>query len=258
MFIRDTVVAIVVGMGLLLLLSRLIGRIQFSLRTAFWCSFIGHIFIVIVGAITGFLFAYHLAIGLLIALAIGWAFQTVLFQIAVPAKCGTLQQWRAAILSAVIILGDFFVASPLAGLLCSFNQAQQTNAGRTEFEQYKTKADQGAVDAQYMLGVCYYKGEGVAKGQTEGVKWFRKAAEQGNADAQYMLGRCYNEGTGVKRNYAEAVKWWRKAAEQERVLLPQRHRNGEELHGSDEMVSQGCRSGCRRCPVYARSLLRLR
>ena len=113
MFIRDTAVAILVGMVLLLLLSRLIGRVQFSLSTAFWCSFIGHIFISVVGLFTGWLFAYHMVIGLLIALAVGWAFQTVLFQIAVRAKSGTLQQWRAAILSVVVILGDFFIASPV-------------------------------------------------------------------------------------------------------------------------------------------------
>jgi hypothetical protein len=113
MFIRDTAVAIVVGMVLLLALSRLIGRVQFALSTAFWCSLIGHIFISVVGLFTGWLFAYHLAIGLLIALIIGWIFQTALFQIAVRAKSGTLQQWRAAILSGIVILGDFFVASPL-------------------------------------------------------------------------------------------------------------------------------------------------
>lgn len=116
MFIRDTAVAIVVGMVLLLSLSRLIGRVQFSLSTAFWCSFIGHIFITIVSLFTGWLFAYHLAIGLLIALVIGWVFQTALFQIAVRAKSGTLQRWRAAMLSGVVILGDFFVASPLVAL----------------------------------------------------------------------------------------------------------------------------------------------
>ncbi len=116
MFICGTAVAIVVGMVLLLLLSRLIGRVQFSLGTAFWCSFSGHIFGTIIGLFMGFLFAYHMAIGLLIALAISWAFQTVIFQIFVRAKNGTLQQWRAAILSVVVILGDFLVASPLIAL----------------------------------------------------------------------------------------------------------------------------------------------
>ena len=116
MFLRDFAVSVAVGMILLLLLSRLIGRVQFSLSTAFWCSFIGHIFTSIAGLFIGWLFAYHMAIGLLITLAVGWAFQTVLFQIAVRAKRETLQQWRAAILSGVVILGDFFVASPLVAL----------------------------------------------------------------------------------------------------------------------------------------------
>src|ERR1035437_8747732 len=110
MFIRNTAVAIVVGMVLLLLLSRLIGRVQFSLSTAFWCSFIIHIFFIVLGAVTGFLFVYHLVIGILIARALGWPSQTVLLQIAVRATRETLQQWRATILSAAIILGDFFVA----------------------------------------------------------------------------------------------------------------------------------------------------
>ena len=116
MVIRDTAVAIVVGMVLLLLLSRLIGRVQFSFSTAFWCSFIGHVFISIVGLFAGWLFAYHMTIGLLVALIVWWVFQTVLFQIAVRAKSETLTLWRAAILSGVVILGDFFVASPLVAL----------------------------------------------------------------------------------------------------------------------------------------------
>lgn len=122
MFIRETAVAIVVGMALLLLLSRFIGRVQFSLSTAFWCSFIGHVFMRIIALFTGFLFAHHMAIGLFIALVAGWIFQTALFQIAVRAKGGTLLQWRAAILSGIVILGDFFVASPLVFFLTTFGR----------------------------------------------------------------------------------------------------------------------------------------
>ncbi|MGC2693317.1 MAG: hypothetical protein WA228_11555, partial [Desulfobaccales bacterium] len=96
-----------------LLLGRLIGRVQFLLSSAFWCSFDGCIVTCIVGFFAGYFLANHLTIGILITLAIGWAFQTFLFQIAVQAKGGTLQRWRAAILSGVVILGDCFVASPL-------------------------------------------------------------------------------------------------------------------------------------------------
>jgi hypothetical protein len=112
--IRDTAVAIVVGMVLLLLLGKLIGRVQFSLSSSFWCSAIGHVnFTWIIVFFVGYLFANHMAIALLIAVAIQWAFQTILFQIAVRAKGGTLQRWRAAILSGLVILCDFLVASPL-------------------------------------------------------------------------------------------------------------------------------------------------
>ncbi|MEG1553077.1 MAG: sel1 repeat family protein, partial [Kiritimatiellia bacterium] len=48
----------------------------------------------------------------------------------------------------------------------------------------------------------------------EAVKWYRKAAAQGYANAQTNLGICYAKGEGVARDEAEAVKWWRKAAEQ--------------------------------------------
>ncbi len=117
MIIRDAIIAIVVGMILLLALSRFVGGIQFSLSTAFWCSSIAHIVGILVAGLAGWLFAYHISIAVLITLIIVWAFQTALFQVAVRAKRATLQRWRAAILSAIVILGDFFIASPLAALI---------------------------------------------------------------------------------------------------------------------------------------------
>jgi hypothetical protein len=122
MFLRDFVVQVVVGMILLLLLSRLIGRVQFSLSMAFWCSFIGNTFLSAIGFFAGYVFAYHMAIALLITSAIGFTFQTILFQIAVRAKNETLPRWRAAILSLVFILGGFFVASPLIELCEHFRK----------------------------------------------------------------------------------------------------------------------------------------
>lgn len=81
----------------------------------------------------------------------------------------------------------------------------------------KKRAEAGDAVAQYNLGVCYAKGEGVAKDEVEAVKWCRKAAEQGHAHAQYSLGVCYAIGEGVPKNEVEAAKWYRKAAEQGHV-----------------------------------------
>ena len=79
---------------------------------------------------------------------------------------------------------------------------------------FQKAAEQGNADAQRLLGLCYYTGDGVEKDLSEAVKWTRKAAEQGNAKAQGDLGFCYYTGNGVEKDLSEAVKWFQKAAEQ--------------------------------------------
>lgn len=74
-------------------------------------------------------------------------------------------------------------------------------------------AEEGDVDAQLSVGMCYYVGIGVETNMEVAVKWFRKAAEQEYASAQYALGFCYMYGQGVDTNKSEAVKWYRRAAE---------------------------------------------
>jgi hypothetical protein len=77
----------------------------------------------------------------------------------------------------------------------------------------KARAEKGESAAQFSLGWCYFKGEGVPQDYGEAVKWYRKAAEQGNARAQCNLGWCYHAGRGVPKDYVESAKWFRKAAE---------------------------------------------
>ncbi len=79
---------------------------------------------------------------------------------------------------------------------------------------WRKAAWQGNAIAQFNLGWCYDKGNGVAKDATEAVKWYRKAAEQGDAVAQNNLGWRYANGDGVPKDATEAVKWYRKSAEQ--------------------------------------------
>lgn len=79
---------------------------------------------------------------------------------------------------------------------------------------YRRAAEQNQAEAQYNLGICYSKGEGVVEDQMEALKWYRKAAEQNCAEAQHGLGVCYANGDGVTKDAAEAAKWYRKAADQ--------------------------------------------
>ena len=72
---------------------------------------------------------------------------------------------------------------------------------------YRKASEQNLAEAQFTLGVCYHKGDGVAKDLVEAAKWFRRAAEQNIARAQYELGFCYTMGEGVAKDYVEAYKW---------------------------------------------------
>ncbi|MBI5773624.1 MAG: SEL1-like repeat protein [Verrucomicrobia bacterium] len=93
--------------------------------------------------------------------------------------------------------------------------AQQTEADRKLFAEFRVKAEKGDAQSQAELGSVFYHGDlGVAKDEVEAVKWFQKAAEQNHAKAQYNLGALYANGEGVMKDEAQAVKWFRKAAEQ--------------------------------------------
>ena len=76
------------------------------------------------------------------------------------------------------------------------------------------KAEAGDAKAQFDLGLCYVRADGVNKDNKEFLKWLTKSAEQGYAPAQWNLGRCYYYAMGIKKDYEKAVKWWTKAAEQ--------------------------------------------
>ena len=75
-------------------------------------------------------------------------------------------------------------------------------------------AEQGDVEAQYLLGWMYDNGDGVPQDKAEAVVWYRRAAEQGDARAQYTLGGMYFYGEGVAEDRAQAIVWFRKAAVQ--------------------------------------------
>jgi TPR repeat protein len=47
---------------------------------------------------------------------------------------------------------------------------------------------------------------------TNSFKWHYKAAENGYVEAQFILGFIYINGRGVDKNYDEAYKWTLKAA----------------------------------------------
>jgi TPR repeat protein len=81
------------------------------------------------------------------------------------------------------------------------------------------KAERGFVDAQYNLGVCYAKGDGVPKDSQMAICWLEKSAEQGFANAQFLLGTYYDihrcfDLLALIEDKGKAAYWYAKAAEQ--------------------------------------------
>lgn len=57
-------------------------------------------------------------------------------------------------------------------------------------------AEKGHKKAQYRLGRCYDKGNGVEEDNKQAFIWYEKAAKQEHAKSQYQLARYYLKGKG--------------------------------------------------------------
>src|ERR1700746_910177 len=101
-----------------------------------------------------------------------------------------------------------------AGLWEDIAAAAARKDDATELKLLKPLAAKGDAKAEYILGVRYVKGQGVAQNSAEGARLFRLAADQGYILAQYNLGVMYAQGQGVTQDYAEAMRLFRLAAEQ--------------------------------------------
>ena len=80
----------------------------------------------------------------------------------------------------------------------------------------KILAECGYPDMQCELGKWYETidwGTRKSEMNREAVKWFARAAEQGSVEAMYLLGECYRDSSGVEEDQKKAVEWFAKAAE---------------------------------------------
>ncbi|KAF9162387.1 hypothetical protein DFQ26_003599 [Actinomortierella ambigua] len=79
---------------------------------------------------------------------------------------------------------------------------------------FSRAADQDYREGQFMKGLMYYCGFGVAQRDLEQATfWIRKAAEQGHTAAEGQLGAFYALGEGVPKDIDMAIEWLTKAAE---------------------------------------------
>ncbi|MFT5449548.1 MAG: TPR repeat protein [Gammaproteobacteria bacterium] len=111
---------------------------------------------------------------------------------------------------ALVLLWPVGAAADFAAGLKAYTRGDYATAKH----QWRPLAEQGDAEAQANLASMYANGHGVAKDETEAVKWWRTAAEQGHAIARNNLGAMYAFGYGVAKNENEAMKWYQLAAEQ--------------------------------------------
>ncbi len=72
-------------------------------------------------------------------------------------------------------------------------------------------------DAQFKLGQCCERGDGIRKNPEHAFYWYEKAAHQGHRQAQFRVGECYTYCLplfGVEQDYRMAVRWYERAAKQ--------------------------------------------
>ena len=61
------------------------------------------------------------------------------------------------------------------------------SAGLASLIKSVEQQDQADAHAQFILGRCYYNGDGVTQDYKEAVEWYTKAAKQGNAEARHQM-----------------------------------------------------------------------
>lgn len=135
-----------------------------------------------------------------------------------------LQHFHIAHTGTITVLSRIVALTASFLLLVSGNVIAESNTYNQALSAYNNKdyetalpiwrkmATEGNGDAQYALGVAYFKGEGVTRNLSDSMKWFEQAANSGNVQAMFNLGAAYWEGNGTRQSYAEAVEWWEKSA----------------------------------------------
>lgn len=78
---------------------------------------------------------------------------------------------------------------------------------------FTMSAKSGYSEALRSLGDCYYHGHGDLQDPDNAFKCYLEAANRHNANAMYCVGDCYEHGVGVEQNILSAVEWYRRSAD---------------------------------------------
>ncbi len=137
-----------------------------------------------------------------------------------PRDCGELEALLITSVRPNSTSPDVRSEQANADVLKSAMEAYDRSEYEFTLREFRTLAELGLAEAQYMLAIMYCNGEGAPKDNAEAVQWFTRAAEQGHADAQCELGVMCYFGEGVPKDHTQAVQWFTLAAEQREQAPP--------------------------------------
>jgi len=125
---------------------------------------------------------------------------------------------------------------------------------RSKAEKYRVAAEAGDPEAQYQLGLCFYRKdpepedpaerEEWLKGIERGLVWLRKAGNQGHPAANEQIGFCYWNGKGLPHSHRAAMKRCLRAAKAGMVRA-QWAVGCFYLNGGSHGISENCDEGVR-------------
>ena len=82
----------------------------------------------------------------------------------------------------------------------------------TAVKRFTTSAEEGNIEAQYMLAMCYGEGKGVEQDVAKSFEWALKSAEQGFSKAQFVVGMSYmGGGEGISKDVGKGEQWLKKS-----------------------------------------------
>lgn len=121
----------------------------------------------------------------------------------------TPRYWSACLTSLLALLPAIGLADTDSGLRAAHPGDYEAAIGG----EWRPLAEAGGAQAQFLLGLCYRLGNGVARDSKSAARWFEAAAAQDHVDAQSALGTMLLVGEGdLPTDYARAYDYLSAAA----------------------------------------------
>lgn len=103
--------------------------------------------------------------------------------------------------------------SSLAAGYCYYLGLGTLQDQKKAFALFELAAEGGDEYGQYMLGICYQRGDGVEVNY-KSLFWYSESARQGLSESQFRVGLMYRSGVGCIEDDENAGIWYRKAGNQ--------------------------------------------